>query len=142
MNAAQTPSPANDIEALLIQMSEGALDPQEFAARLLDQQVFMPVKDEKHQIAGFQRSTKAEPLVVQDDEGNRVVVVFTSPERAKGFVTEHPGYAGGLIVEVSWLLRRIGAGMSLSINPGEEPGFDFDPDMVSMLVAILPEERQ
>jgi hypothetical protein len=133
-------SPRNDVERLLTEMNEGRIEPENFARELLAQQVFMPIKDEKHQIAGFQLSTKAQPLVIEDDDGNRVLIAFSSPERAKELATEFPGHSGGLLTEVSWILRRIGADMGLSINPGQELGFDFDADMVAMMASLLPEE--
>jgi hypothetical protein len=132
----------NEVERLLADMDAGNIDPESFARQLLDQQVFMPIRDEKHQIAGFQLSTKADPLVIEDDEGNRVFIAFSSPERAKEFTAEFPGYGGGLLTEVSWIVKRMGADMGLSINPGMEPGFDFDADMVSMLASLLPEADQ
>lgn len=130
----------NDVERLLADMAANRVEPEDFARRLLDQQVFMPVQDEKHQIAGFQLSTKATPLVLEDEEGKRVLVTFSSPERAKALAAEFPNYSGGLLTEVSWIVRRMGADMGLSINPGMEPGFDLDPDMVAMLVGLLPED--
>ena len=135
-------SPRNDVERLLNDLNEGRLEPEDFAKQLLDQQVFMPVQDEKHQIAGFQLSTKAQPLVIEDEEGNRVLVTFSTPELAKVLKEDFPNYSGGLLTEVSWIVRRMGAGMGLSINPGMEPGFDFDPDMVAMLVGLLPEDAE
>jgi hypothetical protein len=135
-------NPRTDIERLLLEMRHGDLDPESFARRLIDLEVFMPVKDDKHQIAGFQTSTKAEPLVLDDDEGNRVLITFSSPERAKAFVAEFPGFGGGLLTQMSWIVRRMGENMGLAINPGEELGFDFDADMVAMLASLLPEEDQ
>lgn len=135
-------SPRNDVERLLADMAEGRIEPEDFAKQLLDQQIFMPVKDEKHQIMGFQTSTKAEPLVIEDEEGNKVLVTFSTPERAKVLAADFPNYSGGLLAEMSWILRRMGADMGLTINPGMEPGFDFDPDMVAMLVGLLPEEAE
>ncbi|MEW5768873.1 MAG: SseB family protein [Pseudomonadota bacterium] len=135
-------TPRNDIERLLVELAEGRVDPEDFAKRLLDLQVFMPVKDEKHQIMGFQTSTKAEPLVIEDEDGNRVLVTFSAPERAKALAAEFPGYSGGLLTEMAWILRRMGGNMGLSINPGMDLGFDFDPDMVAMLVGLLPEEAE
>lgn len=135
-------APRNDVERLLTEMLAGQVDPEDFAKQLLGQQVFMPVQDEKHQIAGFQLSTKAQPLVIEDEDGNRVLVTFSAPERAKVLGADFPNYSGGLLTEVSWILRRMGAGMGLTINPGMEPGFDFDPDMVAMLAGLLPEESE
>lgn len=135
-------TPRNDVERLLMEMQQGELDPESFARRLVDLEIFMPVKDDKHQIAGFQTSTRAEPLVVEDDEGNRVLITFSSPERAKAFLAEFPGFSGGLLTEMRWVLRRMGADMGLAINPGDDLGFDFDADMVAMLASVLPEENQ
>lgn len=132
----------NALEALLLEFHAGALDPEEFARRLIDEQVFLPVRDDKRQIAGFQTSTLADPLVVSVEEGERVLVLFSDPSRARDFLAHFPGYGGGMLVELSWLLRRMGAGLSISINPDQEPGFDLDPDMVAMLVALLPEADQ
>ena len=135
-------APRTDVERLLLEMLQGQLDPESFARRLMDVEVFMPVKDEKHQIAGFQLSTKAQPLVVEDEDGNRVLITFSSPERAKAFVAGYSGFGGGLLTEMSWILRRMGEKLTLSINPGEELGYYFDPDMVAMLASVLPEENQ
>ncbi len=134
-------SSRNEVERLLNEMNEGSIEPENFAHALISQQIFIPIQDEKHMIAGFQLSTKATPLVVEDEEGNRVLIAFSAPERAKAFIADYPGYSGGLLTEVSWILRRIGADMGLSINPGQEPGFDFDADMVAMLASLLPEEE-
>lgn len=132
----------NELEALLLEFHEGRLEPEEFARRLLDAQVFLPVKDEKHAIAGFQASTKAEPLVVEDGEGNSILVLFSSPDRARDFLAVFPGYGGGMLTEFSWLLRRMGSGIAIAINPEQTPGFDLDPEMVAMVAALLPEEDQ
>jgi hypothetical protein len=99
------------------------------------------VRDEKTPIQGFQRSTQAEPLIVEDENGERVLVVFTSPERAKPFVEHFPGFSGGLLTEFSWLLRRIGGGVPIALNPGWDVGMDFDADTIGQLIAQLPPEH-
>jgi hypothetical protein len=132
----------NELEALLLDFHKGRLAPEEFARRLLDVQVFMPVKDDKHAIAGFQASTKAEPLLVEDDAGTRILVLFSAPDRARDFLAAFPGYGGGMLAEFSWILRRMGAGIAIAINPEQTPGFDLDPEMVAMIAALLPEEDQ
>lgn len=137
-----SPPPHNTVEQLLADMRESSLEPETFAKRLIDEQVFMPVRDDKHRIAGFQSSTKAQPLIVDDDDGNRVLILFTVPERAKDFLAHYPGHSGGLVAEFSWILRRMGPGIGISLNPGQELGFDFDPDMVAMLISLLPEQAQ
>lgn len=133
--------PHNALEEKLAAVHAGTLDPETFVLQLIDQQLFMPVRDEKNSIQGFQRSTQAEPLIIEDEEGERVLVVFTSPERAKPFVEHYPEFAGGILTELSWLLRRIGGGVPISLNPGWEIGMDFDADMTAQLLAQLPPER-
>jgi hypothetical protein len=134
--------PRNELEKLLLDMISMEVDPEDFAHRMLDMQVFMPIKDEKHQIAGFQLSTKADPMVLEDDEGNRAVIVFTAPERAKDFIAQYPDYNGGLLTEFSWILSRMGENLSIALNPGLDEGFDFDPHMVAMMVTLLNEKAQ
>jgi hypothetical protein len=133
-------TPHNDLEQELIAVHQGEADPEAFVLRLLDQQVFMPVKDEKDAISGFQRSTQAQPLLVSDEDGEQVLVLFTSPERAKPIVADFPDYSGGLLTEFSWLLRRMDGGFPIALNPGWDIGMDFDADTVAQLIAALPPE--
>ena len=135
--------PHNDLEKLLADVTLGTVAAEDFVARLLaGDQVFMPVKDEKHAIAGFQTSTKAQPLIIEDDEGTEILVLFTSPERAKPFAEMFPDFTGGLLAEFSWVLRRIGGGFPISLNPGWDVGMDFDAETVAQLIAALPEESK
>lgn len=132
----------NPLEALLLEFHAGKLEPEDFARRLLAEQVFLPVRDDKRNIGGLQSSTLADPLVVSVEAGERVLVLFSDPARARDFLAHFPGYGGGILIEFAWVLRRMGAGLSISINPDQEPGFDLDPEMVAMLAALLPEENQ
>ena len=100
------------------------------------------MRDDKRDIGGLQSSTLADPLVVSVAEGERVLVLFSDPARARDFLAHFPGYGGGVLVEFAWVLRRMGAGLSISINPDQEPGFDLDPEMIAMLAGLLPEENQ
>lgn len=132
--------PHNALEEQLAAVHAGALEAETFVLRLLDQQLFMPVRDDKNPIQGFQRSTQAEPLIIEDEEGERVLALFTSPERAKPFVEHYPEFAGGILTELSWILRRIGGGVPIALNPGWDIGMDFDADMTAQLLAQLPPE--
>lgn len=126
----------NDLESKLIAAQEGRLDSNAFMKELLESQVFMPVEDEPEAIQGFQRSSKAKPLSLETEDGMSVLVLFTSPERAKGFLTDFPAYTGGLLSEFTWILERVGTGVGISINPGYEFGIDFDPDTVGQLIQL------
>jgi len=130
----ETFTPRNDLETRLVSLQEGRLDGNAFMQTLLDEQLFMPVEDEKNEIAGFQSSSKAKPLTLETEEGHTVLILFSSPDRAKPFVADAPGYNGGLLAEVSWILERVGGGIGISINPGHDVGLDLDEDMVAQLI--------
>lgn len=133
--------PHNDLEILLAEVMQNKAEAEDFVARLLaGDQVFMPVQDEKHTIAGFQLSNKAQPLLIEDEDGTQVMALFTSPDRAKPFADIFPDYKGGLLVEFAWILRRVGGGFPISINPGWEVGMDFDAETVAQFTASLPDD--
>ncbi|HUW29746.1 MAG TPA: SseB family protein [Sulfuriferula sp.] len=132
--------PKNELEKQLQCALDGSVSGDDFMRYLMDAQVFMPVEDEANQIKGFQRSTRAQPLVLEDETGTQVLVLFTSPERAKAFVENHPGYGGGLLTEFAWVLRKMGAPAGIALNPGLDAGFDLEPEMVADLMSNLPPE--
>jgi hypothetical protein len=125
-------TPANDIESKLLAAQEGKISGEEFMSELLQAQLFMPILD-KHNIGGLQPSQEANPLTLADEEGTEILILFTSPERAKEFVQDFPGYEGGLLAEFTWILERIGAGLGISINPNWSAGLDMAPEMVQQL---------
>jgi hypothetical protein len=125
--------PRNDLERQLLAAQEGRLAPDAFMAQLLDAQVFLPVRDDDAGIQGFQASDKAVPLLLDGGEGYQVLVVFTSPERARDFLRRFPGYEGGLLTDFRWILKRVGAGIGISLNPGWEVGMDMEPGQVQQL---------
>ena len=138
----QTFSAHNDLEEKLVAAQEGRLDSDVFMQQLLDQQLFMPVQDEASDIQGFQRSTRANPLTVEAEDGTRVLVLFTSPERAKPFLQDFPDYGGGLLSEFSWILERIGSDVAIAINPGIEFGIDLESDMVTQLIHLNASRKE
>lgn len=131
----------NDLEHKLLAATNGEISSEELIAGLLDAQVFMPVEDEDSGIIGFQRSTSARPLVVQAEEGVHVLVLFSSPDRAKVVVQEFPKFGGGLLADFRWVLERIDAGAGVTINPGWEVGIDLDPETVAQLAQELLAEK-
>jgi hypothetical protein len=133
--------PKNDLEHKLLAAANGELEVDDLIAGLLDDQVFMPVEDEDSGIQGFQRSLHARPLVVQDEEDTHVLVLFSSPERAKVVMQEFPKFGGGLLADFRWVLERIDAGAGVTINPGWEIGIDLDPESVASLSQQLAEEK-
>lgn len=109
----------NELERKLLAAINGEIDGEDFMRELMTEQIFIPVKDEPDSgISNFQRSTKATPLVVQDEEGRNILVLFTSPERAREFLKEFPGYGGGLLADFSWIVERMEPGFAIVVNPG------------------------
>ncbi|MFK5984720.1 MAG: SseB family protein [Pseudomonadota bacterium] len=125
--------PENDLEKHLINAQNGEISGEQFLKDLMDMELFMPIKEDKHVIGGFQDSKNAIPLTVEDENDKQVVVLFTSPERAKSFVTEFPGYGGGLLAEFKWIIEKIGGGMGVIINPGFDVGLELEAEMLDQL---------
>lgn len=130
-----TPQAMNEAEALLVKALAGELEGDIFIQQLLEVTLFMPIY-EKHQIGGLQPTSgdQAVPLTLDDDTGNKVLILFTSPERAKTFVRDFPGYGGGLLAEFKWIIEKVGVGYGIAINPDhEELGIDLEVGMLQNL---------
>lgn len=128
--------PKNDLETELLKAQQGEIAGEAFLQTLLQSQVFMPVRD-KHQIANFQSSDQAVPLTLESEDGHSVLVLFSSPERGQGFLQDYPEYAGGLLVEFTWVLERLGSGIGISLNPELAVGVELDPEMVGQILGAL-----
>jgi hypothetical protein len=124
----------NELEEKMVAAQEGTLAGEAFMDYLMDTQLFMPVKDSIG-IEGFTSSDKAIPLTLKTEDDIEVLILFTSPERAKEFVQDFPGYDGGLLAEFKWILERTGSGVGISINPTFPVGMDMEPEMVQQLKA-------
>lgn len=125
----------NSLEEQLLALVAGDLSEADFIGQLLEQEVFLPVRDDAGgHIGGLTRSSSAVPLVVEAEGGVPVVLLFSSPDRARPVLTDFEGFGGGILTEVSWLLERIEEGVGLSLNPGWEQGIDLEPDTVAELM--------
>jgi hypothetical protein len=122
----------NELEQKLVTAQEGRLSSEEFMKYLLDTQVFMPVKDSIG-IEGFTGSDKAIPLTLKTEDDIEILILFTSPDRAKTFLQDYPGFEGGLLVEFKWVLERTSSDVGISINPNWPVGMDMEPEMVQQL---------
>ncbi len=135
------PEAKNELEQKLLAAMNGELSSDDFMHALMTQQIFIPIKDDRDSgIIGFQHTTKATPLVIQDEEGINILVLFTSPERAKHFLADTPGYSGGLLENFSWIVERMEPGFAIAVNPGIDLGIDIEPDNVTEMVALLSEQ--
>ena len=131
-------APRNELERKLMATHEGSMAQDAFIQELMNEQIFMPVFEQDSGIQGLQMSSKAKPLTVEEESGTNVLILFTSPERAKPFVQHFPGYEkGGLLTEFSWVVERIDGKVGIAINPGWDVGIDFDPDTVAAMAGSL-----
>jgi hypothetical protein len=132
MNMHDTFETRNELEEKLMAAQEGQLPEADFMQYLMDTQVFIPVKDSIG-IEGFTSSDKAVPLTLKTEDGVEILILFTSPERARVFLQDYPGFQGGLLVEFKWVLERTGTGIGISINPDWPVGMDLEPETVKQL---------
>jgi hypothetical protein len=127
----------NELEAKILEAQEGRIDSDDLLRTLMGSQVFMPVQDEKAPVLNVQRSTRAQPLVLSAEEGTPILVLFSSPERAKPFLKDYPGFTGGILESFQWVLENMGSGYGIMLNPDSEVGFDMEPETVQDLIRRL-----
>lgn len=133
----------NELEEKLLAAINGDLPGEEFMSEMLTQQIFIPIKDDRDSgIPGFQLTNKATPLVVQDEAGRNTLVLFTSPDRAKEFLVDVPGYSGGLLADFSWIVERMEPGFAIAVNPGLELGMDIEPEDVTQMLELLAARKK
>jgi hypothetical protein len=99
------------------------------------------VQDEKAPVLNVQRSTRAQPLVLSAEEGTPILVLFSSPERAKPFLQDYPGFTGGILESFKWVLQNMGSGYGIMLNPESEVGFDMEPETVQDLIQQLADSE-
>lgn len=126
--------PRNELEHRLLAAQEGRITSEDLLDTLLTSQVYMPVQEEKTAVLNIQRSARAQPLVLNAEDGTPILILFSSPERSKEFVRDYPGYGGGLLTEFTWVLERMGRDYGIALNPGSEIGFDMEPETVNELI--------
>ena len=118
--------PRNELEKQLLAAQEDRISSDDLLKILMDSQVFMPVQDEK-----------AQPLVLAAEDDTPVLVLFSSPERAKPFIKDFPGFEGGILEPFTWVLENMGSGYGIALNPGSELGVDMEPETVADLAGSL-----
>jgi hypothetical protein len=131
----------NELEAKILEAQEGRITSDDLLQTLMGSQVFMPVQDEKAPVLNVQRSTRAQPLVLSAEEDTPILVLFSSPERAKPFLVDYPGFTGGILESFKWVLQNMGSGYGIMLNPDSEVGFDMEPETVQDLIRQLAESE-
>ncbi|HYA38475.1 MAG TPA: SseB family protein [Candidatus Methylomirabilis sp.] len=133
--------PRNELETKILEAQDGRLGSDDLLKTLMTSQVFMPVQDEKAPVLNVQRSTRAQPLVMAAEDGTPILVLFSSPERAKPFLRNYPGFTGGILESFQWVLKNMGSGYGIAFNPESELGFDMEPETVKELAQQVAAEE-
>ena len=127
----------NELEAKILDAQEGRITSDDLLKILMGSQVFMPVQDEKAPVLNIQRSARAQALVLSAEDGTPILALFSSPERAKPFIENFPGFTGGILESFKWVLQNMGSGYGIALNPESEVGFDMEPEIVQGLIQQL-----
>jgi hypothetical protein len=134
--------PRNELEKSLLSAQKEEISSDDLLNILMNSQVFMPVQDEKQSLLNIQRSTRAQPLVLNAEDGTPILVLFSSPERAKAFISDYPGFGGGMLTEFTWVLEKMGRDFGIALNPGFDVGFDMEPETVNELIDSLGQQAR
>jgi hypothetical protein len=111
--------PRNELEKSLLAAQNEEISSDDLLNILMNSQVFMPVQDDKP-----------------------ILVLFSSPERAKEFISDYPGFGGGILTEFTWVLEKMGRDFGIALNPGLDVGFDMEPETVNELVDSLGQQAR
>ncbi|MCC2637713.1 MAG: hypothetical protein K0Q68_1432 [Moraxellaceae bacterium] len=130
-----TPSfdPLNDLETALLAAQTGEATIDALMERLKDSPVFLLLdRDPGPEDA---RDDDAQPLLLNNGQGEPVLAMFSAPERSISMTLAFPGYAFGVWVEFPMLLGLVAPGVGLVLNPGAVAGFEMPADAVVSLRA-------
>lgn len=126
--------PCNELEKSLLAAQNEEISSDDLPNILMNSRVFMPVQDDKPSLRNIQRSTRARPLVLNAEDGTPILVLFSSPERAKTFLGDYPDFGGGMLTEFTRVLEKMGRDFGIALNPGLDVGFDMEPVTVNELI--------
>lgn len=132
--------PRNELEKSLLAAQDEEISSDDLLNILMNSQVFMPVQDEKPALFNNKHPTRAQPLVLTTEDSTPILVLFSSPERAKDFIGDYPGFGGGIVTEFTWVLEKMGRDFGIALNPGLDVGFDMEPQTVNELVDSLGQQ--
>lgn len=117
----------NQFEDRLASMQQGKLRPDAFMRELLDMELFAPLK-----VADAQ-SGQASLLVLQTEDDQRVLILFSSEARSKDFLADVDGFDSGVMTRFRHAMEQLGSGYGVSINPDAELGLDLDAGQLAPL---------
>lgn len=132
--------PRNELEKSLLAAQDEEISSDDLLHILMNSRVFMPVQDEKPALFNNKHPTRAQPLVLTAEDSTPVLVLFSSPERARDFISDYPDFGGGIVTEFTGVLGKMGRDFGIVLNPGLDVGFDMEPQTVNELVDSLGQQ--
>lgn len=127
--------PLNELETALVAAKTGAGSIDALIDRLQAAQVFLLLDRDPGPEAA--RDESAQPLTLNNAQGQPVLAMFSAPERSISMSLAYPQYGFGVWVAFSWLLRLVRPGVGLVLNPGAVAGFEMPAEGVVSLRAEL-----
>jgi type III secretion system (T3SS) SseB-like protein len=125
--------PANDLEIALVQAHAGKFNMDNFMAHLLKSQATILLDRPVPDSGLWDNNIKV--LILTNPSGLRVVAIFTSPERATPMALQS-SYRYSLVTDVKWIIKQMGEGIGVVINPGSPLGLDIAAVGVTRLKAM------
>lgn len=114
----------------MLEAQAGRLAVGDFLDVLVSSQVFMLLDKE---IDSDAWDDSASVMVLSNRNGVPMLAVFTSAERAVGWPAQLPQFGFGLLADFRWLLRGVGAGVGIVVNPGLSVGLELAAERVTEL---------
>lgn len=127
----------NELETKILDAQKGRITSDDLLQIVMGSQVFMPVQDEIAPVHNIQRSARAQASVLTAEDGTPILALFSSPERAKPFLENFPGFTSGILESFKWVPQNMGSGYGIALNPESDVGFDMEPEIVEGLIQQL-----
>ena len=125
--------PGNELEQALVAARSGERTVVSFMDKLLESQIFVLVNKDLGPSGRWDESVI--PMALSNQDGESVLAVFTAPERATPWAKREPLFGFGVLVNFTWLLKNIPAGVGLVVNPGHRVGLEMPAAGVKDLLA-------
>jgi hypothetical protein len=119
--------PSNELEHALVQAQARTMHVDDFFARLLASQVAL-LLDKEVPESGWANSIS--PLVLLSPRGGNVLAVFTGVGRATPAAQKSNSHKYALLVDFRWVLKGVGPGVGVVVNPGWPVGVEIEPARV------------
>jgi len=131
--------PDNPLEEKLLALYRKEIGISYFLELLLESQVII-LADRDVDITG--PDMHFNPLAIASPMGYKVLVSFSSIERAQKAISLYPGYEYAIAVDTSWFLLGAYEDVGYALNPGLPFGFELPPNNLRQLLIRFGVRKQ